>query len=61
MICVDIQDNADLRKEMEEAVGIFTGFCNEYLRSADTDVAADGLEDTADRDRRVLLSCQQDM
>ena len=58
MVCIDVQDDRDLRIQRQEAVRILTGFCDEVLRVADAHISADGRQDAADRDIRMWESME---
>ena len=61
MVSIHVQDNTDLRKKAQEAVCIFTGFCDKCFRFANPDITADSRKDTADTDRRITVSCKKNM
>ena len=61
MILLDIQDHADLREEVKEAVGVFAGLCDKCLRTAHTDIASDGFQDATDRDGRIHIARKKDV
>ena len=61
MVAFYIQNNADFRIELQEAVEIFAGFCYEERRMADLQIAADCGQDAADCDGRICFCCQQDL
>lgn len=41
--------------EFQKAIGVFAGFGNEILGMADTDIAVDRIQDTANGDRWIFL------
>ena len=49
MIGFNVQDDADLREKVQEAVCIFTGFCDKNTGASYPDISADGLKDPAYR------------
>ena len=61
MIGFNVQDDADLREKVQEAVCIFTGLCDEDAGASDPDISADGLQNPAHRDGRICVTCQQNM
>ena len=61
MIGFNVQDDADLREKVQEAVCIFTGLCDEDAGASDPDISADGLQNPAHRDGRICGTCQQNM
>ena len=61
MIGIDIQDHADLWEEMQEAVRILAGFCDEKSGASHTDVAVNRLEDSAHGNRGVHVSGEKNV
>ena len=61
VIRIHIQNNTDFREKVQETVGIFACFRNKKVRSADTDIAFDRFQDTADRDCRIQVCCKSNM
>ena len=61
MVGIHVQDHADLREEAQEAVGIFTCFCDESFRVADTDIPVDGRKDSAYTDSGATVALKKDV
>ena len=61
VIRINIQDDADLREEMQEAVGVLTGFRDKESRITHPDVAADGFQDTSYGNGRIQISRKKDV
>ena len=61
MVRVNIQDDADLGEKAQKAVGVLTGLCDKGLGPAHTDIAVNGRQYSAHRDRRVGISLQKDV
>ncbi len=61
MVSVNIQNNPDLREQLQEAVGVLAGLRQEGLGVTDPHIAADGRQDAAHRDGGIQVSLHQDM
>ena len=55
MIRINVEDDADLREETEEAVGIFACLHQKCIVASDSVIAFDQRQYTADRDRRIHI------
>ena len=61
MIRAHIQNDGRGREERQKAIGVLAGLGDEDVRLSDPDVAADGVENTADGKRRIRAGCHQDL
>ena len=55
MVRLHVQDDRHRREKAQEAVGVLAGFHHKVLRPAHADIAADGIQHSAERNRRVTL------
>ena len=56
MVGINVENDADGREEAQKAVGVFAGFCDKKIASANSDIAADGFKHAADGDGRIQRS-----
>ena len=61
MVSINIQDNADFRKKVQETVGIFTGFCDKNAVGTHTDITVDCRKNTTYGNGRIGISSQQNV
>ncbi len=61
MICIHIEDDADLREKTQETVGVLTGLRDKIAGLANPDVPADRGQDAAHGDGGVTAAFQQDV
>ncbi len=61
MLCLNVEDDAVFRTEIQKAVRVLTCLRQKRLGVADAQIAAERFEDTSDRDGRIGVCREQDL